>query len=82
MSLLKSESVILLVDSLYAEATETVKSRVALLASSSELIWILGDINFRGQALKPLPICEFVSRVRKVPSSNTIQQVENDWWVI
>jgi hypothetical protein len=44
-SLLWSKSVILLVDSLYAEAIEAVKTRAALLASSSELIWILGEIN-------------------------------------
>jgi hypothetical protein len=43
--LLRSESVILLVDSLYAEAIEAVKSRAALSASSSEFIWILGEIN-------------------------------------
>ena len=46
MSLSRSESVILLVDSLYAEAIEAVKSRAALSASSSELIWILGEISF------------------------------------
>jgi hypothetical protein len=40
-----SESVILLVASLYAEAREAVKSRAALLASTPELISILGDIN-------------------------------------
>jgi hypothetical protein len=32
------------VDSLYAEATEAVELRITLLASSSELISILGDI--------------------------------------
>jgi hypothetical protein len=41
MSLLRSESIILLVDSLYVEAIEAVKPRAALSASSSELIWIL-----------------------------------------
>jgi hypothetical protein len=40
-----SESVTLLVASLYAEATEAVKSRVALSASTPELISILGVIN-------------------------------------
>jgi hypothetical protein len=44
-SLLRSESVILLVDSLYAEAIETVKSQATLSASLSMLIWILGEIN-------------------------------------
>jgi hypothetical protein len=39
-----TESGTLLVDSLYAEALEAVKSRAALSASSSELISILGDI--------------------------------------
>jgi hypothetical protein len=39
-----SESVILLVASLYAEAIEAVKSRAALSASSSELIWIIAEI--------------------------------------
>jgi hypothetical protein len=41
-----SESVILLVASLYAEAIEVVRSRTALSASTPELISILGDINF------------------------------------
>jgi hypothetical protein len=45
MSLLRSEGVILLVDSLYAEAIETVKLQAALSASYSELICILGEIN-------------------------------------
>jgi hypothetical protein len=40
-SLLRPKSVILLVDSLYAEATEAVKSRADLSASSSKLIFIL-----------------------------------------
>jgi hypothetical protein len=40
-----SERVILLVDSLYAEAIEAVKLRAALSASTPELISILGDIN-------------------------------------
>jgi hypothetical protein len=40
-----SEIVILLVAILYAEAIEAVKSRAALSASPSELIWILGEIN-------------------------------------
>jgi hypothetical protein len=38
--------VILLVDSLYAEAIEAVKARTALSASTPELISILGDIKF------------------------------------
>jgi hypothetical protein len=42
-SLFKSVKVILLVDSLYAEAIEAVKARAALSASTPELIWILGD---------------------------------------
>jgi hypothetical protein len=40
-----SESVTLLVASLYAEATEAVKLYAALSASIPELISILGDIN-------------------------------------
>jgi hypothetical protein len=44
MSLLMSESVIVLVESLYAEVTEAVKSRAALSASFSKLIWTLGEI--------------------------------------
>jgi hypothetical protein len=44
-SLLRSEGVILLVDSLYAEAIEAVKSRAALSVSSPELICILCEIN-------------------------------------
>jgi hypothetical protein len=44
-SLFRSEGVILLVDSLYAEAVEAVKARAALSASSFKLTWILGEIN-------------------------------------
>jgi hypothetical protein len=44
-SLLRSRSVILLVDSLYAEAIEAENSRAALSASTPDLISILGDIN-------------------------------------
>jgi hypothetical protein len=40
-----SESVILLVDNLYAEAIEAVKLLAALSLLPSELIWTLGDIN-------------------------------------
>jgi hypothetical protein len=40
-----SESVTLLVASLYAEAIDAIKSRAALSASTLELISILGDIN-------------------------------------
>jgi hypothetical protein len=40
-SLFRPKSVSLLVDSLYAEAIEAVKSLEALSASSPELIWIL-----------------------------------------
>jgi hypothetical protein len=40
-----SESVTLLVASLYAQAVEVVKLRAALSASAPELISILGDIN-------------------------------------
>jgi hypothetical protein len=45
MSLFVPESVIFLVDGLYAEAIDTVKSRTSLLASSLQIIWILGVIN-------------------------------------
>jgi hypothetical protein len=40
-----SKSVILLVDSLYAEAIEAVKSRAALSASTLDFISIFGGIN-------------------------------------
>jgi hypothetical protein len=40
-----SKRVILLVDSLHAEAIEAGKSRAALSASTPELISILGDLN-------------------------------------
>jgi hypothetical protein len=39
-----SESLTLLVDSLYAEAKEAVNLSAALSASTPELIYILGDI--------------------------------------
>jgi hypothetical protein len=45
ISLFMSESVTLLVCSLYAEAFEFVKSHAALSASIPELILILADIN-------------------------------------
>jgi hypothetical protein len=45
ISLFISESVTLLVASLYAEAIEAIKSHAALSASTPELISILGDIN-------------------------------------
>jgi hypothetical protein len=44
-SLLTSESVTFLVDNLYAEAMEAVKSRATLSASIPVLISSLGDIN-------------------------------------
>jgi hypothetical protein len=44
-----SESVTLLVASLYAEAIDAVKSRAALSASTPELISILGDINSKAK---------------------------------
>jgi hypothetical protein len=44
-SLFKSESVTLLVGSLYVEVVEAVKSRAALSASARKLISTLGDIN-------------------------------------
>jgi hypothetical protein len=40
-----SESVILLIDILYAKATVVVNTQATLSASSSELIWILDKIN-------------------------------------
>jgi hypothetical protein len=40
---------ILLVDSLYAEATEAVKACAGLSASAPELISILGDIKFEAR---------------------------------
>jgi hypothetical protein len=57
-----SESVTLLVASLYAEAIEAVKLHAALSASIRELISILGDINSECEALKLIPICEFFNR--------------------
>jgi hypothetical protein len=41
--------VILLVDSLYAEATEAAKWRAALSASTLDFISILGDIKFEAR---------------------------------
>jgi hypothetical protein len=40
-----SESVSLLVSSLYVKATKAVKSLAGLSVSSPDLIWILGEIN-------------------------------------
>jgi hypothetical protein len=47
--LFMSDCVTLLVASLYAEATEAVKSRSALSASTPELVSILGDNNFEAR---------------------------------
>jgi hypothetical protein len=47
-----SESVTLLVDSLYAEATEALKSRAALSASTHDLISIRGDINSEARLMR------------------------------
>jgi hypothetical protein len=47
--LFNSVNVILLVDSLHAEAREAVKARAALSASAPELILILGDITFEAR---------------------------------
>jgi hypothetical protein len=44
-----SVNVSLLVDSLYAEAIEAVKARAALLASTPEFIWMLGEIKFEAR---------------------------------
>jgi hypothetical protein len=41
----------LLADSLYAEAIEAVKALAALSASTPELIWMFGDINFEARLL-------------------------------
>jgi hypothetical protein len=57
-----SESVPLLVASLYAETIEAVKLCAALLASTAELISNLRDIYFRGRVLKPIPFCEFFNK--------------------
>jgi hypothetical protein len=43
----------LLVDSQYAKATEAVKARAALSASTPELIWMLGDIKFEAEIAAP-----------------------------
>jgi hypothetical protein len=48
-SLLRSESVIFLVDSLYTETIESVKSRAALSDSSPEVIWIVCEINSKAR---------------------------------
>jgi hypothetical protein len=68
----------LLVESLYTKAIEAVKSQAALSASSPKLIWILGEIKLEAR-LSNCSQSEFVNRVQKFPSSNMIQQVENDW---
>jgi hypothetical protein len=47
--LFNPDKVILLVDSLYAEATEAVKSRATLSASNPDFISVLGDIKFEAR---------------------------------
>jgi hypothetical protein len=53
-----SESVTLLVDSLYAEATKAVKSRAALSASTPELNLIWGDTAVSNICLVAAGTCE------------------------
>jgi hypothetical protein len=48
-SLFNSDKVILLVDSLYAEAIKAVNARATLSASNPELISILDDIKFEAR---------------------------------
>jgi hypothetical protein len=74
-----SESVTLLVASLYAEAIEAVKLHAALSASIPELISILVDIHSEPEALKPIPISEIFNMFRKIPNFDIIQYVEYYW---
>jgi hypothetical protein len=71
-----SNSVILLVDSLYAEAIEAVKSRTALSASTPWVNLYFRWYQFRGKALKPFPIREVLNRFLEIPNSNIMQYVK------
>jgi hypothetical protein len=79
-SLLRSESVILLVDSLYAEAIDAVKLWAPLSASSPKLIWILGEINSEARLWNYSQSVNFSTGSKRF-LVNMIQQVENKWWV-
>jgi hypothetical protein len=54
----------------------------ATLSTSSELICFLGEIKSEAELWNGPQSMKFVNRVQKIPSSNTIQQVENDSHVI
>jgi hypothetical protein len=74
-----SHSVNLLVEILYAEAIEAVKSCATLSASNPELISILGDINSEARLI---PISEFFNTFRKIPNFDMIQYAEYYWYMI
>lgn len=73
-----SETTTSLVDSLYAEAREAVKSCAALLDSFSKLILILGNIKSE-ERLCTHSKSEFFKWFQKVLSLNVIQYVEFCW---
>jgi hypothetical protein len=77
-SLFISKSVILLVDNLYAEAIEAVKSHAALSASNPELISTLRDISSE-EASKAIQICVFFNRFRGILNFDMIQYVVYYW---
>jgi hypothetical protein len=57
-SIFFNHPVVFLIDSLYAETTETATSRAASSASIDDRIWIY---DFVGDSLKQLPVCKFSS---------------------
>jgi hypothetical protein len=74
--LFNPESVILLVDSLHAEAVEAVKSRGALSASTPTLFSILSDIKLKAMFLNRSQSVNYSSGSKFFFSSIVIQNVE------
>jgi hypothetical protein len=80
---LRSEIVVVLVDSLYAVGTEATKSRAALPASVQELIWILGNTKAEARLWSHSRSVNF-STGSKSSLALTLCRMQNTmgtWWV-
>jgi hypothetical protein len=64
----------LLVDDLYCEAIDAVKSQAVLSACSPELIWIPGEMDSRPGYET---LCRLFNRVQEIPGTNMTQQVKS-----
>jgi hypothetical protein len=78
---LRSEIVLILVDSLYAEAIETEKSRAALSASIHELISTLEHAKAEAR-LWNRSQSELFNRIRSLPGLNMIHNATHDRYLV